>query len=74
MHLHRTDSSCSFVFLPFFSTSPRYVQSPGFIAGTVVDPSGAAIPNATVRLEMSGRTIDEFHTGIDGRFEFRAYL
>ena len=38
-----------------------------------MDPSGAAIPNATVRLELSGRTIDEFHTGIDGRFEFRAY-
>jgi outer membrane receptor protein involved in Fe transport len=49
------------------------VQSPAFITGTVVDPSGAAVPNATVRLEMSGRTIDEFHTGIDGRFEFRTY-
>ena len=36
------------------------------------DPSGAAVPDATVRLEMSGRTIDEFRTASDGRFEFKA--
>jgi len=47
-------------------------QSLGLITGTVVDPSGAAVPDATVRLEMSSGTIDEFRTGSDGRFEFKA--
>ena len=37
-----------------------------------MDPSGAAVPNATVRLEMSGRTVDEFRTGSDGRFQLKA--
>ena len=35
------------------------IQLPSLITGAVVDPSGAAVPNATVRLEMSGRTVDE---------------
>ena len=39
------------------------IQLPGLIAGTVVDPSGAAVPNATVRLEISGRTVDEISDG-----------
>src|SRR5947207_2768078 len=42
------------------------------IAGTVIDSSGAPIPNATVRLETSGATIDEVMTSSDGRFEFTA--
>ena len=40
------------------------------ITGTVLDPSGAAVPNASVRLEASGATIAEYRTGNDGRFEF----
>ena len=40
------------------------------ITGTVLDPSGAAVPNASVRLEASGATIAEDRTGNDGRFEF----
>ena len=48
------------------------IQLPRLITGAVVDPSGAAIPNATVRLEMSGRTVDEFRTGSDGRFQLKA--
>ena len=43
------------------------------LAGTVVDPSGAPIPDATVRLETSGAsgtTLDEVRTARDGRFEF----
>ena len=45
-------------------------QSAGVVAGVVLDSSGAAVPNATVRLEMPGRTLDQFLTGSDGRFEF----
>src|SRR5205807_4147494 len=46
-------------------------QAPTILAGTVVDASGAAVPDASVRLEASGRTIDEYRTGTDGRFEIR---
>ena len=48
-----------------------FMQLPGFITGAVVDPSGAAVPDATVRLELAGRTIDEFRTGSDGRFQLK---
>ena len=48
------------------------IQLPGLITGAVVDPSGAAVANATVRLEMSGRTVDEVRTGSDGRFQLKA--
>src|SRR5436190_3598745 len=44
------------------------------MAGSVIDSSGAPIPNATVRLETSGATIDEVRTASDGRFEFSARL
>jgi outer membrane receptor protein involved in Fe transport len=40
------------------------------IAGTVLDPSGAPVPNASVRLEASGATVAEYRTGNDGRFQF----
>jgi len=40
------------------------------IRGTVLDPSDAPVPNASVRLEASGATVAEYRTGNDGRFEF----
>ncbi len=40
------------------------------ITGTVLDPSGAPVPNASVRLEASGAMVAEYRTGNDGRFEF----
>ncbi|MCM3881148.1 MAG: TonB-dependent receptor [Vicinamibacterales bacterium] len=40
------------------------------IAGTILDPSGAPVPSATVRLEMSGTMVNEIHTTSDGHFEF----
>jgi outer membrane receptor protein involved in Fe transport len=46
------------------------MQSPAVVTGVVVDSSGAAVPDAAVRLEIAGRTIDQFRTGSDGRFEF----
>src|SRR5262245_29671303 len=47
-------------------------QPAGVITGVVVDSTGAAVPNADVRLEMPGRTIGQLRTGSDGRFEFKA--
>jgi outer membrane cobalamin receptor len=44
----------------------------GLLTGTVVDPSGAPIPNATVRLDVSGTTMAEADTGSDGRFTLTA--
>jgi outer membrane receptor protein involved in Fe transport len=41
------------------------------ITGTVLDPSGAPVPNASVRLDASGATVAEYRTGNDGRFQFR---
>ena len=45
-------------------------QPGGPIAGTVLDPSGAPVPNASVRLEASGATVAEYRTANDGRFQF----
>jgi hypothetical protein len=47
-------------------------DQPRPVTGTVLDSSGAPVPNATVRLEVSGAMIGEFTTGIDGRFELSA--
>lgn len=41
------------------------------LAGTVLDPSGAPISNASVRIEASGTVVAEVRTGSDGRFEFQ---
>ena len=40
------------------------------ISGLVVDATGAAVPNATVRLEAGGIRVDEALTSSDGRFAF----
>src|SRR5262245_18961650 len=40
------------------------------ITGTVLDPSGAPVPNASLRLEASGAAFAEYRTGNDGRFQF----
>jgi len=40
------------------------------ISGVVLDPSGSAVPDATVRLETSGTTVNELRTATDGRFTF----
>lgn len=44
-------------------------QSTPPVAGVVLDPTGAPIPDASVRLDASGTTIQETRTGADGRFE-----
>jgi outer membrane receptor protein involved in Fe transport len=40
------------------------------VTGTVVDASGAPVPNAAVRLEAAGARIGTLTTGPDGRVEF----
>jgi outer membrane cobalamin receptor len=58
---------------PFFLALFLHVSAQGqtpMIAGTILDSSGAPVPNATVRLEVSGTMVDEFRTSGDGRFEF----
>ena len=59
------------VLLALLFNGATLIQLPRVVTGAVVDPSGAAVPNATVRLEMSGRTIDEIRTGSDGRFQLK---
>lgn len=44
-------------------------QGGGALTGTVLDPSGAPVPDATVRLEVAGAPAAETRTGNDGRFE-----
>jgi outer membrane receptor protein involved in Fe transport len=48
------------------------VGQSGPVTGVVLDSSGAPVPDATVRVEMSGATVAESTTGIDGRFELHA--
>jgi outer membrane cobalamin receptor len=45
-------------------------QAPPPIAGMVLDSSGAALPDAAVRLEVAGVPVNELRTGADGRFTF----
>ena len=45
-------------------------QSAAIISGTVLDPSGAPVPNARVSLEVAGATVTATTTGNDGRFQF----
>ena len=52
-------------------TNVALAAQAGVVGGTVVDPSGAPVEAATVRLDTSGVTIDEFRTLADGHFEFR---
>ena len=47
------------------------LQSLTPIAGIVLDATGAAVPGATVRLEVDGTSVNEMQTGTDGRFSFR---
>lgn len=42
----------------------------GSIAGHIQDPTGALIPNATVRLSLGGQTVATTSTATDGTFRF----
>ena len=46
-------------------------SGPDAIAGTVFDPSGASMPNATVKLQKpAGTTVQSVETGLSGGFRF----
>ena len=62
----------SVVALALLAAGAAQAQSRSTVAGTVLDPSGAPVPDATVRLEVAGNAIAEFQTARDGRFEFTA--
>jgi outer membrane receptor protein involved in Fe transport len=46
------------------------VQPAAPITGVVLDPSGSAVPDAIVHLEVGGAAIHEMQTATDGRFAF----
>jgi hypothetical protein len=53
------------------SLAPRAVSQTGELRGSVLDPSGAAIPGAQVTLTGAGVTLS-VHSGPDGTFTFHA--
>lgn len=57
--------------LSLFPT-PSSAQSPGGVAGTVVDPLNAPIPGASVTLLLDGRAVADTRSGGDGTFLFGA--
>ncbi len=57
----------------FLSASALYGQAVaiGSVSGTVTDPSGSSVPNATVRLIQTDRaTVHTGNTSADGRYTF----
>jgi outer membrane receptor protein involved in Fe transport len=58
------------ILLALAVTLAAVVSSAEPITGTILDPSGAPVPDARVRLEVSGASVAEVRTGGDGRFQF----
>ncbi len=69
-HISRTWLSA--IALTLLAAGVGQAQSPATVTGTVLDPLGAPVPDATVRLEVAGTTIAEYQTAGDGRFQFTA--
>ena len=58
------------IFLALAITLATVVPSTAAITGTILDPSGAPVPDARVQLEAAGAAVAEIRTGGDGRFQF----
>ena len=56
------------LYLPW--CSPAVASSPGTLRGRVLDPLGAAVPNADVALGRDAKTLSQTTTNAEGRFEF----
>jgi vitamin B12 transporter len=60
-----------FLLLLYFPwCGPAAASSPGTLRGRVLDPLGAAVPNADVALVRDAKTMSETATNAEGRFEF----
>src|SRR5215510_8519530 len=64
----------AFVVLPFFFVTTSSAQVNGRLTGTVLDASGASVPNATVSLYLTGgdTPILTAKTTTEGDFDFTA--
>jgi len=49
---------------------PAFASSPGTLRGRVLDPLGAAVPNADVSLMRDAKSVSVTHTSAEGLFEF----
>ncbi len=58
------------ILLALAITLAAVVPSAAPITGTILDPSGAPVPDARVQLEAAGAAVAEIRTGGDGRFQF----
>ena len=56
------------LYLPLCSAA--VASAPGTLRGRVLDPLGAAVPNAEVALVRDAKTMSETSTNAEGRFEF----
>ena len=54
------------------ATRPAFAQGQASITGTVTDPQGARVPDATVTLSGERGSADETKSGADGSFAFMA--
>ncbi len=59
------------VLLCFFLTSLPAAAQTGALHGTVLDPSGAAVPGASITLTLGSQTL-RAKSGADGRYAFRS--
>lgn len=70
MGFNRTDLQTSVITVLLGAVSAAAQTTSGAIQGTVLDPSGALIPSATVHLTNAFGLSKEIHSGSAGTFEF----
>ena len=72
MHLARHTIVRGFILLLLFLPLriPAFGSPPGTLRGRVLDPLGAAVPNADVTLMRDAKSVSVTHTNAEGLFEF----